>query len=46
MTIDDLIQLMRTCSLANVRRELEIVKKEDWILYDRLVQLYVRAARK
>lgn len=46
MSIDELIQLMRTCSLAQVRQALERIKRqsklahEDSIEYQTIVTFY------
>lgn len=46
MTVPDLIQLMRTCSLDRVRIELEKLQVKDKPLYEKLVLLYIRASKK
>lgn len=47
MTPDELIQLMRTCSMAQVRKELEALQKPKLkISYDILVAFYERASKR
>lgn len=46
MTIEDLIQLMRTCSLAEIRTQLEKARDHDQAFYEKLVTMYQRAANK
>ena len=46
MTPDELIQLMRTCSMAQVRAELERMAKHPESDYVRVVAFYKRAARR
>lgn len=46
MEIDDLITLMRKCSLAQVRQELELWKKKDPDDYEVIVGFYNRASRR
>lgn len=45
MTVDLLIQLMRTCTLASVRRELDKLYLSDPVTYAKLVLLYTRASK-
>lgn len=46
MTVEDLIQLMRTCSLAQIRRELERAYSDDQVFFEKLVTMYQRAKNK
>lgn len=45
MTTDLLLQLMRTCKLSGVRRELDKLYIKDRPTYDKLVLLYTRASK-
>ncbi len=44
MSVDELIQLMRTCSLAKVREQLERLKKKYPESYAVLVEFYKSVA--
>lgn len=46
MTVEELIQLMRTSSLAQVRIQLEKARNHDQDFYEKLVTMYQRAATK
>lgn len=46
MEIDELIQLIRVCSLANVRISLEKLKKDDSKSYYAVVGMFKEAAVK
>lgn len=46
MSVDELIQLIRTCNLAQFRQELEIWKKQDMVEYLKLVTFFKRAAKR
>lgn len=43
---DDLLQLMRQCSVARVRTQLNLSYKNDRLFYDKLVAMYTKAAKK
>lgn len=45
MSVEELIQLMRTCSLAKVRKTLKIIKKGAPDAYVVLVGFYQLAAK-
>ena len=45
MSPDELIQLMRTCSLAQVRKQLEIVKEKNPEAYMTIEAFYLLAAK-
>lgn len=44
-TVDELIQLMRTCSLAKVRKRLEHIKKHHPHVFNTFVQFYQEAVK-
>lgn len=46
MIPDDLLQLMRQCSLASVRKQINLSFKNDRAFYDKLVAMYSKAATK
>lgn len=45
MTIDQIIQLMRTCSLAKVRKQLEKMEKKNPEAYKAIANFYKEAVK-
>lgn len=45
MSVDELIQLMRTCSLAKVRAELQRMKDKYPATYDEVERFYQAASK-
>lgn len=46
MEIDELLQLMRKCSLAQVRKQLELWKENEPDEYEIVVGFYNRASKR
>lgn len=46
MSVEELIQLMRTCSLAQVRKEMEIHKQDYPEAYAYIVAFFKRASKR
>lgn len=45
MSIDEIIQLMRTCSLAKVRKQLEKLEKKNPAAYTAIANFYKEAVK-
>lgn len=46
VTPEDLTQIMRTCSLNSIRRQLNLSFKNDPEFYAKLVAFYTKAAKR
>lgn len=46
MSVDELIQLIRTCNLAQVRAQLEKMKEHDPESYQEVIHFYRDASRR
>lgn len=45
MSVEEILQLMRTCNVAQVRAELEWLKIYNTVLYKEVAAFYTLAAR-